>query len=589
MPHQQDRIRPGTAGITTYVGNIKAGKYQIPTFQRDVVWERENVKKLWDSVYKYYPLGSILVWITDTRLHSHRQIGGHMLPDEAARLEYQYLLDGQQRTTAMYTSIYGGAIAGRDDDPTMYIDLTIALAGPTDDESYKDRFLYWGEIDDRGGALLKNRGRQKRYDDGLIVKLSDIVERFGSLDNVLNDRHLEYDSPERAQLREMQAVLSNYRLSLIELHGIQVAEVCQIFERINRAGKPLDIFDIVVAKTYRPGDGKGVKEFYLRALFDEFRQREGVKETQYVKLDNHTLLRMLAVCVRLRFPDAGVSNVTDRYLADLKARDVEAVWADATAAFTSTFRFLANFVQLPGPHLIPYGYFYLTLVAYFFGNKSPDLKSLLKYFWYTAFHNEELLSNTTQLWRQIEDLRAGRFWPAHQGLVVDRQQLRTTRYSAQGRMSTALLALYANCRPRDWEAGHVDVLNQVYFSLTDKPNLHHIFPRSFVENSNLAEKERAESLLNIAYLTALTNIQIGSKNPVAYLACLRGEGEHEKAEFLKVLGSHLVPQSLLDVCGLQELPSNALTSFTEKRADEIIAALQRRLEGVPFKEIDTAK
>ncbi|WP_425335042.1 DUF262 domain-containing protein [Nostoc punctiforme] len=34
----------------------------MPTFQRDVVWEKENVKKLWDSIYKFYPLGSILIY-----------------------------------------------------------------------------------------------------------------------------------------------------------------------------------------------------------------------------------------------------------------------------------------------------------------------------------------------------------------------------------------------------------------------------------------------------------------------------------------------------------------------------------------------
>jgi len=44
---------------------------------------------------------------------------------------------------------------------------------------------------------------------------------------------------------------NNYKLSFIELRGIEVAEVCQIFERINQAGKSLNMFDIVVAKTYR--------------------------------------------------------------------------------------------------------------------------------------------------------------------------------------------------------------------------------------------------------------------------------------------------------------------------------------------------
>ena len=55
-----DRINPTSKAITTYLDELINNNYQIPTFQRDVVWEQENVKKLWDSVYKFYPLGSIL-------------------------------------------------------------------------------------------------------------------------------------------------------------------------------------------------------------------------------------------------------------------------------------------------------------------------------------------------------------------------------------------------------------------------------------------------------------------------------------------------------------------------------------------------
>src|SRR5690606_29206735 len=111
---------------------------------RDVVWEKENVKKLWDSIYKFYPLGSILVWKTDLKLHNHRSIGGHVITDDSSsRTEYQYLLDGQQRTTSLLTSLYGGKIEDKDGfDPSLYVDLTVQNEEETDDESYKKRFLY---------------------------------------------------------------------------------------------------------------------------------------------------------------------------------------------------------------------------------------------------------------------------------------------------------------------------------------------------------------------------------------------------------------------------------------------------------------
>jgi hypothetical protein len=236
----------------------------------------------------------------------------------------------------------------------------------------------------------------------------------------------------------------------------------------------------------------------------------------------------------------------------------------------------------------------LTLVAYFFNRKEPDHKGLSKYFWYTCLHRKDLLTNTTQLWQHVERLLNADFVPeltaagAAASFVIDREQLRKTQYSSQGRMSTALLALYANRGPKDWGAGHVDVLASVYYELTDKPNLHHIFPQDFVANSDLAEKNRSDSLLNIAYLTALTNIRISNKNPVAYIEEYRGKTEVERQEFCKVLDSHLAPLEILELSGEESIQRDALVSFTEARAGLIIGDLKRKLEGIDFIEVDSA-
>ena len=263
-----DRINPTSKAITTYLDELINNNYQIPTFQRDVVWEQENVKKLWDSVYKFYPLGSILVWKTDSKLHNHRKIGGHKISESnLLRSEYHYLLDGQQRTTSLLTSLYGGEIESRPNfDPSLYIDLTIESESDTDDESYKKRFLYWHEIDDKEGAYKANTGKRRKFDEGLIVKLLDIKENYSSTsEKIVNHPEVSqnYNHPYWVEIRKIQDVLHNYRLSFIELKGIEVAEVCQIFERINQAGKPLDIFDIVVAKTFREKSEYN-SGFYLR-------------------------------------------------------------------------------------------------------------------------------------------------------------------------------------------------------------------------------------------------------------------------------------------------------------------------------------
>jgi hypothetical protein len=591
MSNYQDRIKPVDFGIQTYLGNIQAGFYQIPTFQRHVVWERSNVKLLWDSVYKFYPLGSILVWRTNLPLHSHRSIGGHVLRDQQSAADCRYILDGQQRTTTLYTSIYGGTIDGQSTDPRLYVDLSIALKGPTDDESYRERFLFWDEIDDRNGSLLRNRGRQMRYNDGLVVSLYDIMFNFGRLDSKLANR--DYEAPERQRLRQMQSILANYRLSFIELLGIEVSEVCQIFERVNQAGRPLNIFDIVVAKTYRVENvSDGVAGFYLRALIQDFRDSLGT--SCYALLDDWTFLQTLAVCVRIHQQTenggATVLNITDKYLNELKADDIEAVWEKAHAAMRKTFGFLDNTLNLKGPNLIPYRYLYMTLTGYFFDNPAPSLALLQRYFWFSCFHQGDLLSNTTGLWEHVDQLREGDGSGVFgKGFSLDRNALRLTKYSTRGGLARALLAFYAHHHPRDWAEGHGPVLNEVYYTLTDRPNLHHIFPSDFVVKSKLNNKSLAESLLNIAYLPQLTNLKISNRNPLDYIGTYRGLSPESRESFLDVLKTHLIPAEIVVWQEtMAELLPDALERFIEARLDLVIAALLKKLVGVETNIYDGA-
>jgi hypothetical protein len=584
MASYTDRIKPDDSGITTYLENLQKHKYQIPTFQREIVWEPDNVKKLWDSIYKFYPLGSILIWKTNLKLQHHRDIGGILLTNDFAASEYQYILDGQQRTTSLFTSLFGGKIAGRENfNPTLYVDLTVDHTNPTDDTSYRKRFLYWAEIDDRGGQLVANSGKRKRFDQGLIVRLNDIRTSFSEVDKKLHDNgFVAYDDRYRAQLRRFKDVLDNYRISFIELQGIQVAEVCQIFERINQAGKPLNIFDIVVAKTYRPADeAKGDFGFYLRDLFQEFRVSLG--KSNYAEIDDLTLLQTVAMIVYKVLPGSGVLSITDRYLNVLKTEHIEKVWSETQKAVRKVLDFLDNILCIKGPNLVPYRYFYITLAFYFYENKKPDYDFLQKYFWYYSFHNDDLLTNATQLHQHLDAMVKRKTAAQHEfeRFLLDRNRLREASYSAKGRLARAILALYANHNPKDWAKPHRSVLSDVYYVLTDKPNLHHIFPMSFVEKSGISTKLMANSLMNIAYLTQITNLQISDKNPLDYLR------EYNTNGFQDVLQSHLVPGSILQWSILENMPDGSLETFVEERIDLLVDYLRSKLDGISFDVIDS--
>lgn len=585
MGSYADRIKPDSYGIITFLERLLRGRYQIPTFQRDVVWDWDRVKRLWDSIYKFYPLGSILVWCTETKLQNHREIGGHLLHTEQSTGEFQYLLDGQQRATALLTTMYGGKIKGQDErDPHLYIDLTVESFDEIEDESWRERFLFWDEIDDRDKQLFRNIGRKKRYDSGLIVKLSDIAHRYSDLERCLVEAgRTDFDDPAREQLRNFKQVFDNYKLSFIELRGIEIAEVCQVFERINQAGQPLSIFDIVVAKTFRPATNED-SGFYLRGLFEQFRQSLQNAGSRFISIDDLTLLQILAVLVRENIPDSGVQNITPRYLNVLRAKHVESLWEDSTKAIKKVFDFFDNHLHLPGPALIPSRYFYMTLAPYFFRNPNPDYSLLKRYFWYFSFHNEDLLSNTTHLrdhvrrFRQVRE--GGEF--GFDRFLIDRDSVRRRTYSSRARLTNAILSLYANQNPLDWEHQDRSVLNEVYYTLTDQPNLHHIFPRAFCEQLMDNQDTYVDSMLNIAYLTQITNLQISSRNPLEYMRrYITG------TNFKEVQRRHFLPDNIVKWAELEEMPDNALQEFVDARLDLIIEKLQEYLDEIPFEVIDT--
>ena len=55
---------------------VKSGDIKLPRFQRPFVWRRSDMLKLLDSIYKGYPIGSLLLWNSFQRLKSERDFAG---------------------------------------------------------------------------------------------------------------------------------------------------------------------------------------------------------------------------------------------------------------------------------------------------------------------------------------------------------------------------------------------------------------------------------------------------------------------------------------------------------------------------------
>jgi len=87
--------------LSTILDQIDLGSMALPMFQRGYVWNRDQVRKLMRSLYRGYPVGSLLVWETKTEGAAVRGDG----PVSSGTIKM--LLDGQQRITSLYGIVRG--------------------------------------------------------------------------------------------------------------------------------------------------------------------------------------------------------------------------------------------------------------------------------------------------------------------------------------------------------------------------------------------------------------------------------------------------------------------------------------------------
>jgi hypothetical protein len=228
-------IATSEKGIVELVRMLEGKKLLIPPFQREFVWEPEDVLMLWDSLYRFYPIGSLLSWESPVYLRIHRRAGGQILPgteDAGGKTKkWLYLLDGQQRATALLVSILGEKARVKQQfqfNYTLYFDAAAA-----------DFFFE--------NTLNK---RRRSVHPGFLIGLKEIFERGPAIAGELAQEP-GFTTAIGNNLKPLVRIFTDYKIPLIQLRGFDIPAVREIFERINQQGKDLKSLDIMIARTFQ--------------------------------------------------------------------------------------------------------------------------------------------------------------------------------------------------------------------------------------------------------------------------------------------------------------------------------------------------
>lgn len=102
-PNIASRLATDTPLLRDLITGVRKGEIKIPKFQRRFVWVDEQALDLLDSIASNYPVGSLLLWKTQSKLAAEHTLGEFLLPKTDDMSPTDYVLDGQQRLTVIYS------------------------------------------------------------------------------------------------------------------------------------------------------------------------------------------------------------------------------------------------------------------------------------------------------------------------------------------------------------------------------------------------------------------------------------------------------------------------------------------------------
>lgn len=568
--------------ISELMISINKGAIQLPDFQRGWVWEDGRIKALIASITNNYPVGAamFLEYGNDNIRFKYRVIEGVTATDV---IPTELILDGQQRLTSIYSSLYSrNAVHTRTDKGKKifryyYIDIKKAC-DPNCDRV--DAIFSVPET----RIITSNFGRNIELD------LSDRTKEF---ENKMFPLNLILDFPEEQNWQNEYYAFYNYNQEIIKeftefnkkiimqtlQYKIPVISlgkdtpkeaVCQVFENVNTGGVSLTVFELVTAIF-------AMDDFELRKDWEE-------RKAKYFDgdlLSCITATDFLTTCTLLStYKKGGTVSCKKKDVLNLSLKDYNN-FADALSeGFVEAEKILQEERVFSNKDL-PYSTQLIPLAALCTllsnGNriKVTNIKNKIRQ-WYWCGVFGELYGGANET-RYVNDVVGVMNWIENNGNIpktIQESYFNPTRLlTLQSRQSAAykgIMALILKNHCKDFISGR-EMDFTVYKS--ENIDIHHISPKSYCEKNNLP-KEKWNSVVNKTPISYSTNREIGGVAPSEYLKKIEEKGQVDYNSLNDYLQTHLIDVSAARSNDFEKhivLRANLLLDAIEKATGKIIS------------------
>lgn len=514
------KITPSSPRLASLLSDVERGNIKIPVFQREYIWSDEQIISLLDSIYRGYPVGSLLMWSTREELKHERNVGGFSLPVTPEDYPVNYILDGQQRLTTLYGVFHS-------DENTADAELA-------------DRFniCYLPDEDIFAHHLAAN-GKSKIHLNAILDTTKLLVELP------------KFNDDQKSRIAKLTESFKDYEFPIVTIRERSNKEVCSIFQRINSSGTPLSNLELLTAWTWSD-------QFDLRREIESL--LDNLKDKGYEEIDQPLLMRMLASLTCGSIDSDDLVDVDPDILVDGMQKLKMSI--SAAVDFLEGQLKIKNVVFLPFPiMLIPIVNFYAQIPK----PNVEQLKQIKKWFWqcsltlrYKAGTNRLVLEDLAK----VKKLAKGDtpFDNTHPSV---KNNLFSSTWRINSTAAKAALCLMAQLRPKSFLTGSEVDLGSVLSSYNAR-QFHHIYPKAYLAENGISFHQ-ANVISNICFLSASENNAISDKDPKEYFQDIPNEYKTD------IFEAALIPDEARN-------GDLAFDEFVKLRAEKLIAVGQKLIE-----------
>ena len=573
-----DRIK-----INRIIDNVQSS-WGLPNFQRYFDWSKEDVRSFLESIFNDYYVGTFLLWESteDPKLAIESIRGVDELSSN--RIEY-IILDGQQRMTALYYAIktphFG--LKGSIRKPSyFYLDLRSFL----EDVNKEDVVI----------ATETKLSREESYNQMMfpfyeLDKLSEWVNGFEDyLENQINE-----NSDSKAQIKDVRRTIEKrlrhvwdgYEIPYVALpKSMDLVHVSNVFENINTKGKPLNTFDLLIARLLKY-DIK-LKDLWDKACDDYPNIKRYSDSTDKIRMYVFHIMSLLyhpaSSCKRkdiLNIWEALLINSTEQFNQYWKI-SIESL--DKSIGYLENMRHGFGIRSEKDVAFMPS----IPMVAAFLvsiedtENASNAYEKMHQWYWASAIestyssgvetHMTSDFKQVTQ-WFDDDEVIPSVIKEARNSLEIINLKEIDESSSAPYRAILGLIAL----------EGAKDFATRLNLEAALENNKDHLFPKS--PNIGFGKHKNVNSVLNMTWMSDKTNKFIkGAKKPSEYIPTFMKDSFNNNSEaFNKCLSSHIIDNKCI-----KAMKEDNFDEFLDSRYALIISKLRKKIGSLSNAEVKIA-